>query len=352
MAAQGHQVTGCDLSLLTIFPFGFWLRGFNERLVICLPLRRFIRSSMKKKDNKRYRKEKPWDNENIDHWKIQEWKGNEMVAPLLEESSFATLFPRYREKYLKENWKDIETVLSSKGIKADLNLIEGSMTVSTTRKTKDPYLIVKARELIKLLARSIPKEKAYEILSDEVNCDIIKIGNLVRNKDRFVRRRQRLVGPKGQTLKALEILTKTYIFVQGNTVSCMGTFKGLKQVRRIVVECIRDNYHPIYNIKRLMIIKELEKDEKLKNENWERFLPKFRKVNTSKKRKKGKKKTYTPFPPLPVPSKMDKQIESGEYFLNEIQRKQIKERASTEERIRQKEDRKRKREEIFKPPEE
>ncbi|XP_034681899.1 KRR1 small subunit processome component-like [Vitis riparia] len=56
------------------------------------------------------------------------------------------------------------------------------MTVSTTRKTRDPYIIMKARDLIKLFSRSVPAPQAIKILNDEMQCNIIKIGNLVCNK--------------------------------------------------------------------------------------------------------------------------------------------------------------------------
>ena len=79
-----------------------------------------------------------------------------------------------------------------------------------------------------------------------------------------------------------------------------------------------------------MIKRELAKDEKLKNESWDRFLPKFRKVNTKAKakksdqilatKKKDNKKEYTPFPPAQMPRKEDLAMESGEYFLKPEQK--------------------------------
>ena len=59
------------------------------------------------------------------------------------------------------------------------------MTVRTTLKTWDPFIIMKARDLIKLLARSVPAPQALKVLQDDVQCDIIKIGGIIRYDSSF-----------------------------------------------------------------------------------------------------------------------------------------------------------------------
>ncbi|XP_018456901.2 KRR1 small subunit processome component homolog [Raphanus sativus] len=302
----------------------------------------------------KHNKPKPWDDDpNIDRWTVEKFDPAWNPTGMLEVSTFSTLFPQYREKYLQDSWPRIESALKQYGVACKLNLVEGSMTVSTTRKTRDPYIVVKARDLIKLLSRSVPAPQAIKILEDEVQCDIIKIGNLVRNKARFVKRRQRLLGPNSSTLKAMEILTDCYIIVQGSTVAAMGSFKGLKQVRRVVEECLRNEIHPVYQIKNLMMKRELAKDPSLATESWDRFLPTFRKNNVQQKKPKSKeKKTYTPFPPAQPQSKIDMQLESGEYFMNENKKSEKKWQEKQEKQTEKSAEKKRKRDESFRPPEE
>ncbi|KAM2084340.1 hypothetical protein ACFX1R_022185 [Malus domestica] len=329
-----------------------------------------VQQPQRRKD--KHRKPKPWDDDpNIDRWTIEKFDPSWNEGGMLEVTSFSTLFPQYREKYLQECWPVVKSALKEYGITCELNLVEGSMTVSTTRKTKDPYIVVKARDLIKLLSRSVPAPQAIKILNDEMQCDIIKISSFVRSKERFVKRRDRLIGPNSSTLKALEILTGCYILVQGNTVSVMGSFKALKQVRRVVEDCMTNAMHPIFHIKTLMVRKELEKDPALANENWDRFLPKFKKclrhyyfsfelfslslprknINQNKVKSK-EKRPYTPFPPPQQPSKIDIQLETGEYFLNDKVKSAKKWQEKQEKQSEKTAENKRKREAAFIPPKE
>jgi ribosomal RNA assembly protein len=223
------------------------------------------------------------------------------------------------------------------------------MTVRTTRKTWDPYLILKARDLIKLLARSVPFQQAVKILNDGVYCDIVKIGGIIRNKERFVKRRARLIGPSGTTLKALEILSECYILVQGNTVSIMGPVKGIKTVRRVIIETMQ-NIHPVYNIKELMIKKELANNPELVNEDWSRFLTQFKKRNVKRKNKNKAKKEYSPFPPEQMPRKEDILMETGEYFLTKQEKEAKAEKQKSEEKKEKVRIREEKRAKSFVPP--
>ena len=98
----------------------------------------------------------------------------------------------------------------------------------------------------------------------------------------------------------------------------MGEYKDLATVFRVVNDCM-DNVHPIYSIKELMIKKELAKNPEMAGENWERFLPQFKKQNVKRKKVKQerRKKEYTPFPPEQLPRKEDIQMMTGEYFLTD-----------------------------------
>jgi len=203
---------------------------------------------------------------------------------LVIKSKFSVIFPKYQEKNLAEKWFIIRRVLRFHHLETILNLKKGVIEISTTDKTIDPYSIISGRDFIKLISRGVPIHQAAKIFNVNVFCDIIKISNFTSNKKVFLNRRKKLIGHNGSTVKAIEMLTKSYILVQGNTVSCIGNCKNIKTCRKIIEDCMK-NIHPFVHIRGLIIKKKLLKNPVLKNKSWDIFLPlEIRKRKTSNKK--------------------------------------------------------------------
>lgn len=196
---------------------------------------------------------------------------------LNEKLTFMTKVPNRLKISLKEAWPNLRAKLLDIGIEAELDLIQKIMKIESTPEMETINSMVKAKDLLRLLSRGFPAENALLILQRGFECDFIKIGGQIASKEEFHRRRERLIGPQGSTLKAIELLTGTYLLVYGNTVCVLGKgYDGINCAGEIILDCF-DKVNPISHIRRLILIQELNKDEKIEQKDHYKFLPPVKK---------------------------------------------------------------------------
>lgn len=58
-------------------------------------------------------------------WDIATFSREDNPKGLVVESSFAVLFPKYREKYIRESWPLVQNKFNEHFLGADLDLLEG-----------------------------------------------------------------------------------------------------------------------------------------------------------------------------------------------------------------------------------
>ncbi|KII65408.1 KRR1 small subunit processome component [Thelohanellus kitauei] len=99
-----------------------------------------------------------------------------------------------------------------------------------------------------LTSKHLSHFQAREILKEDKFCEIIKLNTNRLNKERFAKRRARLIGPDEKTLKCLEIICDCAVHIQGRTATVVGSTNSIKKMRAVINDCM-SNVHPIYNIK-------------------------------------------------------------------------------------------------------
>jgi len=240
--------------------------------------------------------------------KIVKFDERAIKHQFLEKSTFSVLFAGHRLNYLKSVESFLKKILENKKIALSINYEECTMEVSTTKQTRDPYIIIKADEMIQLLSRGMTLEQASKVLEDDVFCDIIPTNQLCSDEKTLERRRNRINNPK--ILRAMYLLTKCEILIIRKAACIVGSIKGINDAKKIIIGCF-ENVHPAFEIKKLMIQKKLISDSV--DGDWDRFMPKLAKTHDSRK---IKSRRTGEMPADIKPRKEDVERETGEYYAD------------------------------------
>jgi ribosomal RNA assembly protein len=129
------------------------------------------------------------------------------------------------------------------GVKLEIDSKDGSVVVHE-EEAEDPFVAMRAGEIVKAIGRGFSPEHAFSLLRDDFYFFLMDITDYVGKKPNHVRRmRARLIGTEGKTRRVLENLSECYISVYGNTVGIIGDEWGTDVGKRAVDMILSGSEH-------------------------------------------------------------------------------------------------------------
>ena len=119
---------------------------------------------------------------------------------------------------------------------------DGEVIIKRKMTTENPLQQLKARDIIKAIARGFSPEKAFLLLKQEYYLEIINLSEFVSDKS-IKRIRSRIIGKEGKARKFISKLTKTEIVIYGKTVSIIGKIQNIQIAKKSVMKIIEGAPH-------------------------------------------------------------------------------------------------------------
>lgn len=140
-----------------------------------------------------------------------------------------------------KNGKTKSTVEEETTAKITIDSEDGTVTVQASKRTDDPTLIWKARDIVQAIGRGFSEERALALLNDDFYLEILTLNGSPKTIKRL---KGRIIGQKGFSRRQIEECTKSFISVSGKTVALIGELDDLKVCKKAVDMLITGNPHP------------------------------------------------------------------------------------------------------------
>lgn len=107
----------------------------------------------------------------------------------------------------------------------------------------DPVMALKARDVVRAIARGFSEERAFRLLGDDAYLEILDIKDFAHSKNRVAQIKARLIGSRGKTRRLIEELTGVDVSVWGHTVALIGDSFEMGIAREAVIMLLRGSEH-------------------------------------------------------------------------------------------------------------
>ncbi len=105
--------------------------------------------------------------------------------------------------------------------------------VGIASKEEGDYMALKARDIVKAIARGFSPDRAMQLRSDDIYLELLDVRDFVGKSTKHVRRiRARLIGTDGKTRRIIEELTGAEMSIFGNSVAIIGDIQSLDVAKR------------------------------------------------------------------------------------------------------------------------
>ncbi|WP_297508764.1 KH domain-containing protein [Thermococcus sp.] len=110
------------------------------------------------------------------------------------------------------------------GTRIEVDSETGEVFITSTKETKDPLAVWKARDVVLAIGRGFSPERAFRLFNEGETLEVINLPDIIigNDKNALPRVRGRIIGRKGRTREIIEEMSGADVSVYGKTVAIIG----------------------------------------------------------------------------------------------------------------------------------
>jgi ribosomal RNA assembly protein len=133
------------------------------------------------------------------------------------------------------------------GTKIEVDSETGEVFITSTKETKDPLAVWKARDVVLAIGRGFSPERAFRLFNEGEILEVVNLTDIVvgNEKNALPRIRGRIIGRKGRTREIIEEMSGADVSVYGKTVAIIGNPIQVEVARTAVEKLAKGSPHGV-----------------------------------------------------------------------------------------------------------